>query len=474
MTNLKTGHAVSLLLLLTFQIKKAAAQDTHYGTNQYGARAALLGGAVVGGINDNTLIFYNPGGLAFTDTGALSINANVYQMEKIRIRNALGREQDFRSSALGSIPLLISGSIRTRNFRLRMGYGLIAPVGFNFKANARTDSRVNIVEEPESPGAEEFIAQSSIDTRLSEITGIYGLGYKLNDHWAVGLSNLFTVRSQNFNRTTLSRVLMNNPENTLISATFLRSTSYFHVRYAPKIGLAYKKGNWGWGLTLTAPSIGLFGNGSVAADVLGTNVMLRGKRTRILANDQQEKLKTRFRSPFSLSTGVVWHQRRSMIGFSADYYFGQEIYDVLRAEPADFLRPAEAFPELGSDDFLRVKSGNKPVFNWAIGYEYQWKPTVSLTASVRANNSFYDRKLSSTIGIKPEFTSWDIYHFTLGTTLKKGRMTSAGSTGEHPVDNTVTQPDEDNLLLGSLTITKANYFNIGALLGYTYTFKKLE
>lgn len=37
-----------------------SAQDLHYWTNQFGTRSSLLGGAVVGGIKDNTAIFYNP------------------------------------------------------------------------------------------------------------------------------------------------------------------------------------------------------------------------------------------------------------------------------------------------------------------------------------------------------------------------------------------------------------------------------
>jgi hypothetical protein len=40
----------------------AAAQDAQYWTYQYGTRANLLGGAVVGSVVDVSATYYNPGG----------------------------------------------------------------------------------------------------------------------------------------------------------------------------------------------------------------------------------------------------------------------------------------------------------------------------------------------------------------------------------------------------------------------------
>jgi hypothetical protein len=55
----------------------ATAQDTHYWTHQFGTRSALMGGAVVGGTRDNSMIFYNPAAVSFIDSSSLSINANI-------------------------------------------------------------------------------------------------------------------------------------------------------------------------------------------------------------------------------------------------------------------------------------------------------------------------------------------------------------------------------------------------------------
>src|SRR5213083_2175882 len=103
------------LPLILFAAKPSNGQDTHYWTQQYGSRSALMGGAVVGGSKDNTSIYYNPGALGFVDTGSISVNASLYQTQHIRIKNAIGQNADFKSSQLGSVPLLLSGMIKSKN-----------------------------------------------------------------------------------------------------------------------------------------------------------------------------------------------------------------------------------------------------------------------------------------------------------------------------------------------------------------------
>lgn len=471
------------LLLLSFVgvCTFCHAQDTHYASNQFGARSALMGGAVVGGMNDNTAIFYNPGALAFTDTGTLSINANLYQMENIRIKNAVGNEKDFQSNSLASLPLLLSGSLRTRNTKLRLGYGLINPIGFQFKASARIDEKVQVTEDAESPGPEAFLAQTGIETKLSEVCGILGAAYRINNRLAIGLSNMVTARSHSFSRSTLTRVLLNDAQATLVSSDFLRSTSYFQLRYAPKIGIAFTGQHIELGLSITPPAIAVFGRGTVLADLTGNNVLLNNKRGYVLANDQQERLRTRYRAPMSLAAGINFKRSKSLVGFTAEYHFRIKPYDVLRANPAVFVRPPELYSQLGSDKFLRVLSANKPVFNVSLGYEYRVKPELTFNTSFRTNFSFYDKDLTKLAGLRPEFTSWDIFHYTVGGSFRRGRssisaglLTAWGKDRKHASSNSITQPNENNLLQGTLTLSEARYFNLGGLLGFTYTFKRSE
>ncbi len=153
-------------------------QDTHYWTQQYGSRSALMGGAVVGGTKDNASIVYNPASLGFIDTGSISINASAYQVQNIRIQNAVGQKADFKSSSLGSVPLLLSGMVKTKYPLWKIGYAVVHPVAFNFRATARLDGFYPIVNDTLSPGNEEFIGQESIISDISEITVAVGVAKK--------------------------------------------------------------------------------------------------------------------------------------------------------------------------------------------------------------------------------------------------------------------------------------------------------
>jgi hypothetical protein len=436
-----------------------------------------MGGAVVGGAKDNSDIFYNPGALGFTDTRSISINANVYQSENIRIYNALGQKKDFKSSSLGTIPLLVAGMLPGKG-KLKIGYGLLSPVDFSFNATARIDGFLPVVDDAESPGPEEFIGQASISSRLKEVVADIAFGYKLSDHWSIGVANLFSVRTLTLSKATYSRMYLNEPGSPLVTSSFVRSAEYYHVRYSAKIALAYRKNNFSAGLTVTTPSLGLFGSGTIAADVLGTNMLFNGSRTDLLLNDRQDKLKAGYKSPFSAASGCNWTVRRSSINIAFMYYAGLGVYDILRAQPSAFARPAALYTSLGSDQFLRLKDGAKPVINIALGYEYALKPNMVLDASIRTNQSYYDPDINKSVGIKSEISTWDIYHFTLGTTMTNNRnkislgiMYSKGIDNARVQDGNLQNPGEGNFLQGSTIITKASYSSIGLLLGYTLTFK---
>ena len=58
----------------------------------------------------------------------------------------------------------------------------------------------------------------------------------------------------------------------LVSTSVFKSFRYWHLRYTAKLGLVYNTDRFGAGLTFTTPGVKLFGQGSVSADVLATNI----------------------------------------------------------------------------------------------------------------------------------------------------------------------------------------------------------
>lgn len=468
------------LLLCNIIFFVTHAQDTHYWTNQYGTKSVLMGGAVVGGIKNNTSLFYNPGALGFIDTSSLSINANAYQTTNINLKNALGQQKDFKSNNLAAVPLLVGGMFRSgKESKWKIAYGIVTNIDFNFNANARIDTEHEIVDDNESPGKEDFIAQAGISSRLKEITAGIGLARKFADNWSLGISGFFLVRNQEFSRYQYARLYLNDDQGTLVSTSFVRNLKFYNVRFAPKVGIAYEKDNFSAGLTVSAPAINLFGKGNIAVDLIGNNIDTDSGRINFLGNDSQEKLKTNYRSPFSVSAGINYDLRQSSFGISLQYFAGIGVYDVMRANPSAFVRPAALNSDLTSDQYLRLKSGAKPVFNVALGYEYRLKETLSVLGSFRTDMSYFDTDVKNATGIKSEITTWNIYHFNAGVIVTRGRsqisvglLTSFGSDKNRSQDGNLDNPSEENYLQGSTTIVGAKYFSAGILFGYTLSFRK--
>lgn len=244
---------------------------------------------------------------------------------------------------------------------------------------------------------------------------------------------------------------------------------------------AYHKDSWAGGITLTLKSLSMFGNGKVAGDETVSNIksVTTNELFDFVANDRQEKLKTKYKPPLSVALGLSHNFNCSQLHFSAQYFGKVEEYNIIPAKSAAFARPADAYPDFTSDEFLRVRTAAKSVFNFAIGYEYALKPAVDLDFSFRTNQRFYDKNLLTERGIKPDLSSWDIYHATAGTTIKKGRsqmsiglLYSFGTDNDRAQNDNLENPSEGNFLQGSTTIVKAKYSSIGLLLGFTFNFKK--
>lgn len=469
----------SFIVVLLISGYSCIAQDTHYWALQFGTHSSLMSGAVVGRVRDNSAIFYNPACLAFIDTSSVSINADLYQLEKTKIENALGNEKDFKNNNFKNLPLLISGLIPTNNPNIKMGYGFASSVDYGFNGLVRIDGDYQIVDDAESPGKEAIIGQLSLNSRITETTFGYGIGNKFSERWALGATILFHWRNQSYERNLYTRMFLNTANNTFVNGDFLQNFSYDNMRSQLKLGVNYKGDHFDVGLAVNSPSFKLFGKGVVAADITANNMLYHGQRIDVLANDRQEKLPSVYKSPWSAATGVNFDLKRSQVGITVQYYSGLEVYDILRAKPAAFVRPQQLYGDIGSDDILRVKTGNKSVINWAVGYEYLMSRKFTLNLSFRRDNSYFDKAVHETRGIKPDISSWDIYHVVLGgnasgkrLSVSTGILFGFGSNEKYEQDANLDEPSERNFLEGGTTVTKASYYSIGILFGITINFNK--
>lgn len=473
-------------------------QDTHYWTYRFGTKAALMGGPAVGGLEDNSSVVYNPALLSFVKNISVSLNANIYQLSSINAKDGAGPGLDVGSSQFSAVPTTVSGLVPKRpSNRLTMGYAIIVPTEFTFKASARLEDPKAIVEDVESKGLEEYVGQFTNNTRVSENLVAFAFSYRLNDNWSIGYSNQVILRTHTYSKTELARMILNNASSSLVSTSEIQSIEYSNLRYSGKLGIAFKSGNWSAGLAITSPSLVLSGKGTVARDITANNLTINLQpnatkppifsRANISVNDRQTDLKTTYKSPLAVSGGFVYNSRRTVFAVSAEWFGSISQYNIV--SPADdlFKRPTNL--ALDGSKFLKINASNKSVLNVAVGVQHTINPKLSLSTGFRTNNSFYDRayddevvktsrKTLSNNAINLDISSWNIYHFVFGGTFSQERRDiSLGINLSFASEGTLKQfanfdkPTEASFLLGQQTTSQVSFLSYGLLIGYTFRFK---
>jgi len=468
----KQALAAFLVSLFPFMV---FCQDSHYATHQFGSRSTLMGGATVGYARDNSSIFYNPGSLSFVDSNSITLTANMYQTEHFRIDNPKGVGENLVYSNIGSVPLMVGGMLGQGKNPFKIGYGVISPTNFSFNSTSRTEGFFDVVNDAESPGIESFTGQSTKNSQLNEVVGILGFGYKLNHHWGVGIANLAIGRSQNFSENSFARFHLNDLKNTLSTYSNERELQFFHLRYGAKLGVCYRNKGFSAGFSFMPPDIGIAGSGNVASNVLGTNILLENKRQDVLANDRQKKLAVHYRSPYMVSAGLNFNRGKSSFGMAAQFHGQKREYLVFDPAISGFALPAIMYEQLGGKQFLQLKDGARSVFNFSLAYEYSMYHNVNLIASFATNHSSYDTGLDSWKGLKTQISTWNLYHARMGVTVKQGHsqlslgiLYGFGFDPSRSVRTEFNTTDETRFLNPAQSVTKASYYSVGLLLGYSF------
>ncbi|MEJ2548882.1 MAG: hypothetical protein P8125_13895, partial [Gemmatimonadota bacterium] len=162
-----------LVVGLLFSVRAATAQDSHYWTQQYGPRASLLSGAVIGSVGDISATFYNPGALGVAEELAFAISADVYEYESIVVEDGAGDGVDLGAIRSGVRPSLIAGTITRKLFGQDvLAYSVLT------RARSSTDLSTEIIRS--GPGI-------PTELELEQLVGVARVDGNFNETWA-GLS----------------------------------------------------------------------------------------------------------------------------------------------------------------------------------------------------------------------------------------------------------------------------------------------
>jgi hypothetical protein len=389
----KTGCLAIACLVLA---GPAAAQDANYWTIQYGPVAQLLGGQVVGSTRDLSATYYNPGGLALAKDPAFLLSVQAILLQGVSVDAANGGRLPAASSwTLGVAPSLIAGTFPKTWFgeNTRLAWSYLTRQQLNVLLD--TGAVGNLPASGARYGAESMFSQS-----MTEGWGGLTLSHRLGDSWGVGITAYGVYRGQQTRRE--DNAQLSGPGGGL-TVLGLKDFNYYHWRTLAKVGVAWDfSPSVKLGLTVTTPSLGLFGGGKVGYTQSVNGVDSTGSPVNLLVNGLDDNAQTNYRSSAAIAGGAAWRLGATSLHFTGEWFGPVSRYAVLTAAGSGGAPPTELPQEL------------KSVFNAGAGFEHKFSGDTSVYGAVATD--FNAAVGAPGLGINA--SDWNLLHLTGGTAFQ--------------------------------------------------------
>ncbi|NOK23661.1 hypothetical protein [Corallococcus carmarthensis] len=448
------GVVLGLLVSVT-----ALAQDAHYTTRQFGNRAWLLGGAFVGNPNDISAVYYNPGALALLGAPELELTGSVYEYTRVHVKDGQGQGRGLSDSNVDVMPSLIAGSLRFKFLgKSRLAYSLLTRQGFDYSLQTR-GTRMGT----DLAGVRGLDSLSS-DVRLDQSVSEYWTGlswaFPVTEHLGLGLTPFVATRHHELRFQTLAQGSGEAGQQLL--ATLGRDLELDHIRVLLKVGASYQHGPWAVGLTLTTPSLAIWGRGSAG---LERAVQSQGFDTNAPAPvfNYQEDLPAHFRNSWGAALGASRSFGSTTVYASLEGYARVSTVTLLDTEP---IVPRGSTETLNGDYAFALK----PVLNGALGVEQPLGDRLRVYLSGHTDFSALDQ----TPGTNALLGGWDLYHVASGVHFLLGR--SRFTLGANLAwGSNQTDRFSDSLqqlgLSAPMRTQDVRYFQATMLVGASFSFK---
>jgi hypothetical protein len=399
--------AAVLLSLGIFAATTAVAQDSNYWSTGYGTRAQLLGGVVIGSPGDISSVYYNPGALALAPNTEFLLAGNAFQYMRVSVANGSGPRRDLVSSTVTTVPSLLAGELPVlKHDRLAYSYLTRQQVDLDM------EQRLTTVSVPILPNA--TFAAFDLQYHQSVSESWYGLtwAHQLSPTLGIGVTPALALRSQ---RTIASLFAM--AENAGGQQAVLQQTrdfDFLHWRLLARLGLSGVRDSLTYGVTFTTPGLGLFGGGAYRQSVNLTDQS--GTVGNVIGASYQDGLKADYRSPSGAGAGASFGWGSMRIHAAAEWWGKVDLYNVLEGEPFVIKTPIG-----DSTVTTTVAEDLKSVFNWGIGLEQRFTPSVSGYASYHTDHSGRAPDSPPNLSV----TAWDLNHVSAGITFDAWRSNFA-------------------------------------------------
>jgi hypothetical protein len=398
-------HRKAAILCTVFFLAPAIfAQDTHYWNLFYGTEATLLGGTVIGSASDLSATYYNPGMLAVNREKGLLLGANVYTYQRYSVQQSTA--EDVVNGRIAPAPGLIAGRIPVDSSAIGgIAYSILTRQSMESVIEARFVGPADVTGSDGTP--EQLSSNLTLNSGLSDTWLGVTLFRLLDPQIGFGFTNYVAIRNQR-TRSTANGQALPADGTSLASASRIADVEYDNIRLLWKLGVGVNLDPLTLGLTVTTPSVNLFGSGSMFLSYGRNYPEAGGDSTQkiVLIATNQEKLDSRYNTSWAVGIGMGYRFGNARIHFSAEWYAAVPLFKVI--ETQSFAGQSD-----GKSHSVEITDERQSVVNAGLGAQYTLSPSVALFGSLVTDFSYVPDGTTSNLSLTP----WDLLHVSFGTVL---------------------------------------------------------
>lgn len=424
---------ILLNIVLIFLSNNYILSQTNYRIENFGNLSILLGGNVTGSVEDLGLTYYNPARLALVKNPVFTINAKAYQWNRLTLTDAVGINRKLSSSKFNGIPSMIAGTFKV-NFLEDHHFAV------SFISKVRSETSLDFITElresdflEDFDGDEKFIGEVDLKNELTDEW--FGLTWakSISKNLSIGVSTFVSIYNHTGSNV-LGFAALHSQDQVVL---YNKEVSFKQKSYGLfwKLGIAWKRPNWEFGINISPPYLELHNEGGINYNEFLSGI---GSESDVFILNNLSDLKSKRKIPLGIDFGTGISIGKSKLHLNLDWHNKISVYDriVIPVLQGETSAPRE----------LKFIQKLKSVFNYGLGAEIYFSPKskgiISFSSdysSLDENSNIFD--LSNNEDQDVNFAV-DLYHIGCGVELKLkkaylvfgGSYSTGNSVFEKPID----------------------------------------
>ena len=229
---------------------------------------------------------------------------------------------------------------------------------------------------------EKFIGALDYTNQLNEQWLGLGVAYRVNDHISIGATMFISYRAQSYQLTNYYKLIYKGDSTELFGNINIDKTlKYKTFSGLFKFGAAYQTGNWKFGLTLTTPSIQVYGSGDIQREDSFIAIDTAGSGGGYVIMARKTGIHATYRRPLSIGFGVEYSSEKTRIALSCEYFTRIKVYHLFEPQSDPFVYPESIDTGSTGWDLYHFSAGlsyHQKRNTVTVGFTYSFSPAKSI------------------------------------------------------------------------------------------------